>query len=136
MQWRSQQDAETRLTEALMRGQRLEVFEVLCQLHREAFWTASSGPEYMVEKTPRNEFCLPEIFGCFPAARILHIVRDPFDFLASRWRHRDRSLQDRTVEGDVMGWKRSLQLGRLAMRQYPEQYRFLRFDGLVNETAA
>jgi Sulfotransferase family len=39
--------------------------------------------ELFLEKTPRHALYIPEILSCFPAARFIHLIRDPRDTTAS-----------------------------------------------------
>ena len=125
---------ETKLKHALESGNILLRFNTLCDIQQSLFWASSEPPRYIVEKTPRNEFYLDEIFALNPDARIVHMVRDPFDFLASRWKSRNRTRRDRTFANDVMGWKTSLHRGLAMKRRRPENYCFIRFDELVLNT--
>ena len=51
--------------------------------------TLSTGRIFAAEQTPRNVFYIGEILGLFPSARIINMIRDPRDVLASqkkKWR--------------------------------------------------
>ena len=39
--------------------------------------------QLFLEKTPRHALYIPEILSCFPAARFIHLIRDPRDTTAS-----------------------------------------------------
>jgi hypothetical protein len=58
------------------------VKNLLLQLLDPILTTLNPG-ELFVEKTPSHAFFLPEIMEMLPKARVLHIVRDPRDVVAS-----------------------------------------------------
>ena len=124
---------ERLLTETLGANDPRKLFDTLVEIHRRYYWRDEYPPQYVLEKTPRNEFFADEIFSVFPDARMIQIVRDPFDFICSRWRRRSRSAVDRTLEGDVMGWKTSLRRGLIASRGRRERYCFVKFETLVSD---
>jgi hypothetical protein len=81
-----------------------------------------------VEKTPYNEHYAAQIFTWWPAARIVHIVRDPRDNFASyRRKHADWS-----PEAFALNWARSTLAGIENLKKYDEEhYWILRYEDLV-----
>ncbi len=84
-----------------------------------------------VEKTPYNEHFADRIFELWPAAKCLHIVRDPRDNFASyRRKHPEWS-----VWSFAGSWKRSLDAGLRNQRQFgSDRYLILRYETLVART--
>jgi hypothetical protein len=84
--------------------------------------------KHWVEKTPYNEHYAAQIYAWWPAALMVHTVRDPRDnFTSYRRKHSNWS-----PEAFAMSWARSTQAGldNLA-RHGAEHYWMLRFEDLV-----
>ena len=91
-----------------------------------------AGVERWVEKTPTNEHHLARLWGEFPQAKVIHVIRRPEDALAShkalmggRWR------PGRAVAAIYRDLGRSL---RIAVAQTPsDRYLLLRYEDLVGQ---
>lgn len=88
------------------------------------------GPDTVrwVEKTPYNEQFADRIFDLWPAAKCVHIVRDPRDNFASyRKKHQDWS--ERTF---AHSWQQSLTHGWQNNRRYGvDRYLMIRYEDLI-----
>ena len=83
---------------------------------------------HWVEKTPYNEHYAAQIFAWWPAARMVHTVRDPRDnFSSYRRKHSTWS-----PEAFAMSWARSTQAGIDNLARYgTDHYWMLRYEDLV-----
>lgn len=81
-----------------------------------------------VEKSPYNEYYASQIFEWWPAARCIHILRDPRDnYVSYRRKHPDWS-----PEFFAGNWKRSTQAGIKNRESFgPERYYILRYEDLT-----
>ena len=91
------------------------------------------GPDTLrwVEKSPYNERHAGRIFGWWPEARCLHVVRDPRDNYASyRKKHPDWS-----PEAFAFSWLRSTRRGWRNQKQFGiDRYWILRYEDLILAT--
>jgi len=85
--------------------------------------------EHWVDKTRYNEFYADKIFTWWPAALMVHIVRDPRDIFASyRRRHANWA-----PDAYALNWVRSTQAGLDNLARYgKEHYWLLSYEDLVN----
>jgi hypothetical protein len=82
------------------------------------------------DKSLNTERYAEQIFGAYPGARILHMLRDPRDRYASvlkRWGQR----RGRVGAGTAM-WLSSVHLAEKFRRQYPDQYMIVRYESLAS----
>jgi hypothetical protein len=88
----------------------------------------TAATRHWVEKTPYNEHYTAQIFAWWPAALMVHTVRDPRDnFTSYRRKHSNWS-----PEAFAMSWARSTQAGFDNLARYgAEHYWMLRFEDLV-----
>lgn len=83
-----------------------------------------------VEKSPYNEYYASQIFEWWPAARCLHILRDPRDNYASY----RRKHPDWQPEFFAANWKRSTRAGADNQRRFGMQrYQVVRYEDLTAE---
>jgi len=94
---------------------------------------APALPKAWVEKTPGEEGAIETIRGAFPAARFIHVVRDPLDNLASLKRLYAFRNWDWNAQSVAWGLRRSLQAGleHLA-RLGPERYHLVKYEDLLD----
>lgn len=86
-----------------------------------------------VEKSPYNEYYAGQIFGWWPEARCIHIVRDPRDNFVS-YRRKHPSWR---AEFFASNWKRSTQAGLDNLERFgAERYLILRYEDLTQKPEA
>ncbi|MGB9521870.1 MAG: sulfotransferase, partial [Anaerolineales bacterium] len=83
---------------------------------------------YWVEKTPYNEYLTEQIFGWWPDARCIHVVRDPRDNYAT-YRRKHPNLP---AERFSRSWSTSLKAGFQCQKQYgAKRYWILKYEDLT-----
>jgi hypothetical protein len=88
-----------------------------------------AGKSRWGDKSLHTEHYADRIFEEFPDARVLHMVRDPRDRYASV---RRRNGQDLSRVGAATGrWWASTSAGRRNQTRYPDRYRLVRYEDLV-----
>lgn len=89
----------------------------------------SEKTRYWVEKTPYNEYFARKIFGWWPNAHCIHIVRDPRDnYLSYRRKHPEWSLSQ-----FAYSWRTSVKTGWYNQRYFGiERYLVIRYEDLVH----
>ncbi len=87
-----------------------------------------SQTRHWVEKSPYNEYYTSQIFEWWPAARCIHILRDPRDnYVSYRRKHPGWS-----AEFFAANWKRSTQAGIENRARFgAERYYILRYEDLT-----
>ena len=84
-----------------------------------------------VEKSPYNEEYSSLIFNSWPAAKCIHIIRDPRDNYASYM----RKHADWTPEVFAFSWLRSTRTGIQNLRFYgPKRYKIVNYEALVRQS--
>jgi hypothetical protein len=94
-------------------------------------YAEKAGKPRWGDKSLDTERYADGIFASFPAARIIHIIRDPRDRYASalkRWK------VSRGGEGaGAAVWLNSVRLARRNLKRYPDRYMVVRYETLVAE---
>jgi hypothetical protein len=105
-------------------------------------YTKKVGKEISGEKTPLNEFFFDELLKYFAEheLRFIHLVRNPFDVLAS-YKHmkvlkRDQNYDLNEISFHMRNWQRSMILGLARANTHPDQYLVLRYEALATEPVA
>lgn len=105
-----------------------------------AAYAASVGTRRWAEKTPLNIRHLDWIWGHFPNARFIHVIRDGRDTVCSMREHADRRLVDgqwvkvpqtRTAEQLVRRWDADVRTGM--SRRADPRYHEVRYEDLVGD---
>jgi hypothetical protein len=93
-----------------------------------------SGKARWGDKSLHTEHYADRVFGEYPAARVLHMVRDPRDRYASvRRRHEG----ERAHVGNATGrWWSSTRAGRRNQSRHPDRYLLVRYEDLVSDPDA
>jgi len=113
--------------------------------HQEAYvealarYAASVDKEIPGEKTPRNEFYYDRIQAWLAGfeLKFIHLVRNPFDMIASlkhapfRGNKRGQDFTDVEVYRQANDWSRSVSFGLARARFAPEHYFLLKYEDLA-----
>lgn len=85
--------------------------------------------KYWVDKTPGNENYLSKIWRQFPEAKIIHIVRNPADILASI-----KQIQAHlSLRNSIRGIHKSFKIAARHQTKYSERYLVIRYEDLCND---
>ncbi len=87
------------------------------------------GKEIPALKTPNNERYAKEIFEHFPNAKFVHLIRDPRNVEASRYR-RTKVWADEPLY-HIAVWRESVRLAETNKAQFPDQYMVIKYEDLV-----
>ncbi len=117
-----------------MTGAAPEVFERLRGLYLGGLKTARPDADVVTDKRPDNFLHIGLIKAMFPAARIVHTVREPLDVILSNWfLHLDRSMGHALDLEDLAHWHgQYVRLMRHWKTLYPDILD-LDYDALVAE---
>lgn len=106
---------------------------VVLQALLEVYGEARNKPR-CGEKTPQHLLRVPEILAQFPDAKILCLLRDgcevALSLQAMPW------WQPRTLTDAAELWKHCVHLAETFARQYPQQFRCIRYEELVSRPEA
>ncbi len=127
---------ELELKKAIKIGNHKKTFMAIANIYAKYNWPYDYKPKYVLEKTPGNEFCLDKIFYIFPNAKIIHIIRDPFDVIESIFRDKDENMKKDRLMLYINIWKSSLTQGLKYSKKHPRNYCFVKFENLILSTEA
>jgi hypothetical protein len=88
-----------------------------------------TGPYRWIDKTPQNIYGGALILGEFPTARLLHIVRNPLNVVASMLLGRQVAVPD--VHGAINYWAEAVQIAATLRAAAPDRTMTLRYEDLV-----
>lgn len=125
---------EVELKEAIKTKNDKKIFFKIVDIYEKYYWPHNNSPKYILEKTPSNEFYLKEIFELFPKAKIIHIIRDPFDVIESIFRGKDEKMREERLMLYINIWKRSFLEGIKYRNKFPQNYCFVKFENLIYNT--
>jgi hypothetical protein len=102
------------------------------ELYRQGmdFVTAEEGKAFWVRRATSYIFYAQDILRLMPEARVLYLVRNPFDVCASKKRRNPK--QDR-FWGWVMSWNRGMRIADTLRQQYPDRFQIIRYEDMVSE---
>jgi hypothetical protein len=155
-EWLRRSIPEETFTRRLLEAPRTEpaIFALLLELWAES--EPGKADALLGEKTPAHLYSVPELLAWYPAARVVHILRDPRAIVASKVekvRRRGREGPERLVPRPVRGlvrpftsaietahvlreWRDAATLDERYRATYPGRYRLVRFEDLVREPEA
>lgn len=84
---------------------------------------------FWVDKTPLNEFYLEKIYKEMPAAKIIHLVREPFAVLSSR-KKMEPGVNFNVALGQL---KRSFKIAAEQAKKHNRRHLMMRYEDLCNE---
>ncbi len=82
------------------------------------------------DKTPLNTFAMHELYSVFPKSKFIHIIRDPYDSIAS---YVKSGIYD-NLEDATYRWKISLELAFEFEKKYPLAYTEIYYEDMVSNT--
>lgn len=88
-------------------------------------------PYRWIDKTPQNIYGGALILSEFPGARLLHIVRNPLNVVASMLLGRQVAVPD--VHGAINYWCEAVQIAAMLHRAAPARVMTLRYEDLVQD---
>lgn len=95
------------------------VLDCLCEEHNCRRW---------VEKTPANVYHVDNIFGKYPGAKFIAIVRNPYAVYAS-WKKKDKS---KSIFGVILAWKKVMKQVALLRETMPaERFLSINYEDLI-----
>lgn len=92
------------------------------------FLTQATGNRFWAQKATSYVFFAEEILADMADARLVYVIRNPFDLCASakrRWPRRERVVRW------GLSWKRGLRVIRHVARRFPDRVHVLRYEDLV-----
>lgn len=98
-----------------------ELFKIYAEKHGKTRWG---------DKTPQHALCLPTIISVFPAARIIHLVRDGRDVAESM---RRIYIGPKSMYGIARRWHRFVMTVHSFAVQYPDSVLIVRYEDMVRE---
>lgn len=118
---------ERREVEPLMRAGDRSAASLFLALMRA--WRSRSGKARLGEKSPLHCKCVRRIAQVFPAARFIHVYRDPRDVVASM---RTMEWTTASVRDHARNWRKILdEHRRLCHEMPPQRYTGVRFETLI-----
>jgi len=104
--------------------------------YMEAFARARGiAPPYRwIDKTPQNIYGGALILQAFPGARLLHIVRNPLNVVASMRLGRQVAVSD--LHGAINYWCEAVQIAATLRNAAPDRVMDLRYEDLVADVPA
>jgi hypothetical protein len=114
-------------------GQGERTYERLFGLIHEQY-AERLGKRRWGDQTTGVERLASVLFGAFPAARFLHMVRDPRDRFAAGLGPADRRRGGAGAATAM--WLDSVALAERNTARYPDRYRIVRYETLVSDPAA
>jgi hypothetical protein len=84
------------------------------------------------DKTPSNTFYIKSIKKHFPASRIVFLVRDPRDVIASFLKANEQYYSDR-FGFMIWRWKNSIEKYKALSKHYPADVMLLKYEDLVSD---
>lgn len=97
---------------------------------------ANPQAKYILEKTPTNEFRWKDAQAIMPGCRFLHMLRDPFECMASRFRHMEGAEREKHLIIGAMRWRKSFWVGVDMQNADRDQHRFLKLESVRSDVDA
>jgi hypothetical protein len=94
--------------------------------------TEAAGKRFWVRRATSYIFYAREILELMPEARVLYLLRNPYDVCASKKRR--SPTRDRFI-GWVVSWNRGLRIAGELARDFPDRFLMVRYEDMVTEPA-
>ncbi|MCA9277749.1 MAG: sulfotransferase [Phycisphaeraceae bacterium] len=92
--------------------------------------TIESGNTFWVQKATSYIFHVDTIFSQIPDARMVYLLRNPYDIVASRIR---RNPGYDNVWAPTVAWNRGIRIARDWSKRAPDRFRIMQYEHMVNE---
>lgn len=96
------------------------------------YLTAKAGKERWLDKSPGYVMVLDSILELFPESKVIVLVRDPRDILASKLR-RSQKQGNYDPLWDTISWRAAVRAGDNARSKYPDRIIRVRYEDLVSD---
>lgn len=96
------------------------------------FAMRAAGKMFWVQKATSYIFYGREILTLMPDARLLFLLRNPYDIAASK---RKRDPWRESVWNTMVSWNKGLRLGKELEREFPGRFRIIRYEDLTGKAA-
>lgn len=133
------QRIEPQLLDWFLANPSASVYELFSQGMRRV--TDLDGKDFWVLKATSYIFYAEEILQNLPAVKIVYLMRNPMDLIASTYnRIKHASRQGEAVHyGDwlytvVIGWRKGVELALRLQQVYPDRFLILKYEDLVSES--
>ncbi|NNE83115.1 MAG: sulfotransferase [Alphaproteobacteria bacterium] len=100
-------------------------------LSEEAF-PSDHRTRFLVEKTPEHEYHIERIRRDFPNSIFIHMIRDPFDVIASR----SKGFKKRNYVQETLNWRHSIKIFVENKKKFPDRHFAIRFEDLTRHPQA
>lgn len=90
--------------------------------------TARRGDTRWAQKGTSYIFYGREVLKAWPDARLIYMLRNPWDLVASR---RRRNPKMEAVASTLISWSKGLKLARTLERDFPDRFRLVRYEDLT-----
>jgi len=95
------------------------------------------GKSRWADQSQKIERYADAIFLDYPAAKIIHMIRDPRDrYICSKEVLRQQWGQEKRIwdyHRDISSWRRSVYLAERNQKRYPDGYKVVRYETLVSQ---
>ncbi|MCH2136954.1 MAG: sulfotransferase [Phycisphaerales bacterium] len=95
--------------------------------------SARRGDERWAQKGTSYIFYGREILDAWPDVRLIYMLRNPWDLVASR---RRRNPRMEAVASTLISWAKGLKLARALSASHPDRFRMVRYEDLTGEGEA
>jgi hypothetical protein len=93
-----------------------------------------SGAACWLQKATSYIFYADEILTALPDAKMIYLMRNPYDLLAStKRRYLERHWTRDRILGILMGWNKGVRLAQRMERTYPDRFRIVPYEALVTD---
>ncbi len=112
-----------------IRGNEKEIFELIFS----SFQQISNLPSNLkwVEKTPTNESNFKTWLSWYPTCKFIYLKRDPFEVFAAIKKKRQKEKVNYPISHFIENYKKSLRLAVEHEKNYPSNFRIVRFQELI-----
>lgn len=97
------------------------------------FCVRASGNRFWLQKATSYIFYADEILSVIPNAKIVYLVRNPYDLVNSRIR-RDvaKKIRDDSYWSTALGWRKGVRLAEDLARRHPGRFLIVQYERLVS----